>query len=397
MAMVLEGIRVLDFSRFVSGPYATMVLADMGAEVIRVEKPGGADDRELGPIAPGGESLPYGIIMARNKKGITLDIRSEEGGRLLARLVEKSDVVVHNFGPGSPESDLLGYDRLRRINPRVILAAVSGFGQTGPYTRRVCFDSVAQAMSGAMSYTGFPGNPPTRAAAPFVDVGTALYTALGVMFALYRRAQTGVGQLVDVAMFDMTLSCVNSVGVAAEYQLLNFVRQQHGNQSLYCFSDLFRTRDGWVMVNIMSNALWGRLCKVLGKNDWKTDARFKDNMSRYENRALIVEGIAPWMAERTTAVVIETLEAARVPCGKVNTISEMVADPQVRAREMLPAVDFPGVGAVPMPGIVPKLSETPGSIRHRAPLIGEHSDEVYCGLLNLDRTELATLREKGIV
>jgi CoA:oxalate CoA-transferase len=397
MAMVLDGVRVLDFSRFLSGPYATMMLADMGAEVIRVEKPGGADDRELGPTAPGGQSLAYGIILARNKKGITLDMRSEEGGSLLARLVEKSDVVVHNFAPGSAEADLLAYGRLQRFNSRIILAAVSGFGQDGPYARRVCFDSVAQAMSGAMSYTGFPGSPPTRSAAPFVDVGTALHTALGIMFALYHRAQTGVGQMVDVAMFDMAVSCVNAVGVAAEYQLLNFVRQQHGNQSLYCFSDLFRTQDGWVMVNIMSNALWIRLCNVLGRPDWKIDTRFKDNMSRYENRASIVEGMAPWMSERSTAAVIEQLEKARVPCGKVNTVPEMVADPQVRAREMLPAVDFPGVGPVPMPGVVTKLSETPGAIRHRAPMVGEHSEEVYCGLLGMEPAEFAALREKGIV
>ncbi|MEW6034732.1 MAG: CoA transferase [Chloroflexota bacterium] len=397
MATVLEGIRVLDFSRFLTGPYATMLLADMGAEVVRVERPGGADDRGLGPFAPSGESLPYGIVVARNKKGITLDIQSEEGRELLGKLVSRSDVVVHNYTPGSPESDLLEYERLARLNPAIIVTAVTGFGQNGPYAQRVCFDAVAQGMSGAMSYTGFPGNPPTRSGPLMVDVSTGIYAALGTMFALYHRQKTGRGQLVDVAMLDTALSFVNAAGVAAEYKLLGWVRQQQGNQSFYCLTDAFQARDGWVMLSIVGEGLWRRLCRVLGREEWVGDERFKDDMARYRNRHLILPVIGAWMSERTAEEVVRTLNKARVPCGRVNSIPEMMADPQMQAREMLLEVDFPGVGPVPMPGVVPKLSGTPGGIGRRAPLLGEHNEEVYCGLLGLSASQLSALRQKGVV
>ena len=397
MTAVLEGIRVLDFSRYATGPYATMLLADMGAEVIRVEKPGGAEDRELGPFAPGGENLPYGIIMARNKKGVTLDIKCAEGQELLEKLVQQSDVVVHNYVPGSAESSLLEYERLKQINPSIIVTAVSGFGQSGPYARKVCFDSVAQAMSGAMSYTGFPGNPPTRAALLVVDMSTAVYAALGTLFALYHRQRTGEGQMVDVAMLDTVVSFMNASGITAEYKLLGYVRQQQGNQSFYCFGDLFATTDGWVMLNVVGNSTWRRFCRMLGREEWVTDVRFKDNMARYDNRHLISPVVSAWMAERTTEQVMQILDRTRIPCGKVNSIPEMVADPQVQAREMSVNLDFPGVGQVPLPGVVTKLSATPGSIETRAPLVGEHNQQIYCELLGLSADELSVLCQKRVV
>ncbi|MDP6494918.1 MAG: CoA transferase, partial [Dehalococcoidia bacterium] len=317
MSKVLEGIRILDLSRYATGPYATMLLADMGAEVIKVEKPGGADDRELGPFAPNGENLPYGIIMARNKKGITLDIRSVGGQKLLEKLVHQSDVVVHNFTPGTPESDLLNYDLLKRFNPAIIVAAVSGFGQNGPYAQRVCFDSVAQAVSGAMSYSGFPENPPTRSALLFVDMSTAVYAALGTMLALYHRERTGTGQMVDVAMLDTVVSFMNALGIAAEHKLLGWVRQQQGNQSFYCFADMFEAQNGHVVVNVVGNSMWRRFCRLLGKEDWIEDDGFKDNMARYDNRHSISPVVASWMSGKTTDEVIRMLDGARIPCGKV--------------------------------------------------------------------------------
>ena len=397
MSKVLEGIRILDLSRYATGPYATMLLADMGAEVIKVEKPGGADDRELGPFAPNGESLPYGIIMARNKKGITLDIKSVGGQKLLEKQVHQSDVVVHNFTPGTPESDLLSYDLLKRFNPAIIVAAVSGFGQNGPYAQRVCFDSVAQAVSGAMSYSGFPENPPTRSALLFVDMSTAIYAALGTMLALYHRERTGTGQMVDVAMLDTVVSFMNALGIAAEHKLLGWVRQQQGNQSFYCFADLFHTRDGWVMLNVVGNSMWHRFCRLLDKEEWVEDERFRDNMARYNNRHLISSLVSIWMEEKTTDEIMRTLDETRIPCGKVNSITEMVTDPQVQAREMLTEIDFPGAGPVLQPGMVVKLSKTPGNVHTRAPLVGEHNQEIYCGLLGLSTDELSGLREKKVI
>lgn len=397
MPMVLEDVKVLDFSRFVSGPYATMLLADMGAEVIKVERPGGSDDRELGPHAPGGQSLPYGIILARNKKGITLDIKRSDGAWLLEELVRRCDVLVHNFAVGSPEAAILSYDRMSELNPAIVEAAITGFGQYGPYASRGCFDMVAQGMSAAMSYAGFPGNPPTRAAVPVADLGVATHAALGIVLALYHRKSTGRGQLVDAALLDTMVSFVNVMGVAAEYKLLDFIRPQQGNNSYHCFADLFRTSDGWVSVNVMSDSIWRRFCRAIAREEWTSDERFKDNEARYQNKHLLAEFVSQWMSQRSTSQALGAMEKAHVPSGNVNSIPQMVADPHIHSRNMLPEPDFPGVGPVPMPGVTPKLSDTPGDIRRRAPTVGEHNEEVYHGLLGLDSSRLEDLRHKGVI
>lgn len=397
MAKVLEGIRVLDFSRYAAGPSGGMILADMGAEVIRVEPPGGADDRTLGPLAPNGQAIPYCLIFARNKRGITLNVRSEKGRELLHRLVKKTDVVMHNFTSGSPEAKILGYEALKAVNPTIIVLSLSGFGNSGPYTQRPCFDSIAQAISGAMSYNGFPGNPPARAAVAYVDLATGVYAALGIMFALYHKQSTGEGQAVDLALLDTAVSFVSSMGTAAEVKLLNFVRQPIGNYSFYTYANAFKTKDGWVMVNLIGEALWQRFIKLVGREELGTDPRFVGEMKRFENRELITDLVKPWMAERTSVEVVRSLEEARVPCGKVNNLAEMTVDPQVRAREMLVEVDYPGIGKVPLPGVVPKLSRSPGKIERRAPLVGEHNEEIYGGLLGLPGQQLSQLKREGAI
>ena len=394
---VLEGIRVLDFSRYVAGAYCGLLLADMGAEVIRVERPGGEADRELGPFAPNGESIVYGILMARNKKGITLNTRSEKGREILRELVKRADIVVENYGVEGKKIMGLEYESLSEINPNIILVSISGFGSFGPYATKLCFDAVAQGMSGGMSYTGFPGNPPTRASVAHVDFGSAIYGALGAMFALYHRERTGKGQMVDVALFDAAVSFVAGMGVAAEYKLLHHKRPQIGNNSFYNFSNTYKARDGWLFIYTLGNSIWKRLVKAIDREDLAQDPRFKTDMTRWQNRDVLDPIISEWVSRHSVSEVIGLLEEARVPCGPVNDISAVVDDPHVRARKAIEDVDFPGVGPVPLSGIVAKLSKTPGKIEKRASLVGEHNEEIYCQFLNFSTEELQHLKEKGVV
>lgn len=394
---VLQGTRVLDFSRYIAGPYCCMLLADMGAEVIRVEPPAGAEDRNLGPFSPEGQALVYGFILQRNKKNITLNLRDPASGELLQKLVSKTDVLVHNFPPDTEEAKVLAYGPLRELNPALVEVIITGFGQYGPYAQRTCFDSIAQAMSGAMSYTGFPGSPPTRAAVQYVDFSTGLSAALGTALALLHRQKTGKGQLVDVSLFDVALSFVIAAGVAAEYRLLGKVRPQVGNNSFYAYANSFQARDGWVMINVVGNSAWRRFCRALEREDLAGDPRFKDNLSRYLNRDEIHPVVAGWVKERTVEEVTRILEAARVPCGPIRNMADIYPDPQVAAREMLVEVEQPGTGPVPMPGVAIKLSETPGGIEAPAATIGEHNFEVYCQLLGLSEHQLAEYRHRGII
>jgi len=397
MEKVLQGIRVLDFSRYGSGPYCGALLADMGAEVIKVESPGGGIDRQLGPFAPNGENIVYGMILARNKKGITLDLRGDKGKEILKELVKRADIVVENYGAEGKKIMGLDYESLSEINPSIILVSISGCGTFSPYAEKLAFDNIAQAMSGAMCYGGFPNNPPTRASVPYADFSSAIYGALGAMFALYYREKTGKGQMVDIALLDAAFSMVAGMGIAAEYKLLNYIRPQQGNQGYYCFTNSFEAKDGWIMVMVISNPIWRRFLKAIKREDLAQDPRFIDDMARYENRDVLNSIVGEWVSQRTVNEAVNLLEEARIPCGKVNNIADIIDDPHIRAREMLVEVDFPGVGLVPLSGVVPKLSETPGKIERRAPLIGEHNDEIYRGLLGFKKEELEKLKKEGVI
>ncbi|MDO8491807.1 MAG: CoA transferase [Dehalococcoidia bacterium] len=396
MKPVLEGIKVLDFSRYISGPYASLLLADMGAEVIRVERPGGEDDRQLGPFAPNGQSISV-MCQTRNKKGITLNLQSEGGRKLLADLVKQIDVIVENFGTGGKEAMGLDYTNLSKLNPGLIMLSISGFGTTGPLARRLAFDPVAQAFAGAMSITGFPEAPPTRSAVPWVDFGTGVYGALAVALALYHRKETGEGQLIDMAMLDTAVSYVAAFGVPAEYAVTGVVRPRDGNHSYYNFSNCFQARDGWVFISGIGDNLWRRLAEAIGKPEWGADPRFATNTARFDNRLVIDEAINGWIEDKTSAQAIDILENKRVPCCRVNSAADILDHPQVKAREMIVELDYPGVGKVPVSGIPLKLPKTPGTIRRRAPNVGEHNPEVYGELLGLSEKELAALRKDGAI
>ncbi len=397
MARVLDGIRVLDLGRYLAGPIAGAFLADMGAEVIRVEKPGGEIDRELGPFAPNGESFPYGLINHRNKKAITLDLDVEAGRQVFRDLVKRSDVVMDNFALDAKTAKGLTYDSLKQVNPAIIYVSVTGFGLTGPYAHRSSFDPGAQAMSGAMSFTGFPGNPPTREALPWVDFSTGLSAALGTMFALYHRKSTGQGQMVDLSLVDTAVALLGAMGVAAESRVLGHLRPQIGNHGFYNFSNCFQTRDGWIFVMCVGNSLWRRFTRVIGRPEWGKDLRFKDNMSRFDNRSVIVPVVAEWMSQRSSEEVIKLLEAAQLPFAPVYNAQQVTADPHIQARQALVDIDYPGIGPVPHFGTHIKLSETPGIIERRAPELGEHNEVIYCGLLGYGKDRLAQLRAEGVI
>jgi CoA:oxalate CoA-transferase len=397
MQRALEGIRVLDMGSYIAGPYCCMLLADHGAEVIRVEPPEGKVDRELGPFLPDGQSINFGLSYQRNKKDITLNQRSEQGRRLLDGLIPKVDILVHNARKGTQEEALLDYDRLSALNPALVVVAISGFGQNGPDAHRPCFDAIAQAMSGVMSFTGFPGGPFLRAGPSFIDFNTGARAAFGAMIAYRERTLSGKGQLVDIALFDVAFSIATASGCAAEYLLFGEVRKAVGNGGFYAYCCSAKALDGNLMINIVGNHAWRRMCRLMGREDLIKDERFKDNLSRYRNYTDIDAVIADWIKEKTVAEARGILDGLGIASGPVNDVPASIKEPQVAAREMLVDLEYPGFGMVPTMGVEIKLSRTPGKIVKRASFLGEDNEAVYCGLLGYGPDDLIRFKsEKAI-
>jgi crotonobetainyl-CoA:carnitine CoA-transferase CaiB-like acyl-CoA transferase len=374
-----------------------MLLGDMGAEVIRIEEPEGAPDRSWGLLGPDGETLSYKIV-GRNRKGITLRIDKPEGQRIFDELVKKSDVVLHNFTPGTLMAEKVSYGRLQEVNPIIIVAAITGFGQNGPDAKQVCFDHIVQARSGAMILTGFPGDPPLKTTVTYNDIGAGIYAALGIMMALYYREKTGKGQFIDISLLDVAFFATQCMGSLLLYKVYGEIRKQVGNRGFHSYLGCFEAKDGWVFLSGTTNPIWERLARAIGRDDMVNDPKFNQNdMVRFDHADLIDPVIKEWVAQRTVAEVIGVLQAARVPCGVVNTVDKLEDDPQVAARQMIINMDYPGLGNLPIPGLPFKLSLTPGKIRSRAPKIGEHNKEIYCRLLGFKKEELDVLKNEGIV
>jgi crotonobetainyl-CoA:carnitine CoA-transferase CaiB-like acyl-CoA transferase len=389
----LQGIRVIDFGRFIAGPYCGMLLADMGADVIRVDRRQGSEDRYTGPVtAPkngGGEGGGF-LSLNRNKRSITLDTSKPQSREIIQRLAKTADVVVANLPIGVMKKMGLDYDSLRAIKPDIILARISAFGPDGPYANRVGFDSVAQGMSGAMQLSGFPGAP-VRSVVPFCDYGTALHTAFGVAMALLHRDKTGEGQIVDGALLATGVTFMQAL--LAERSVIGIERESRGNAAFYSApADTYQTKDGWIVVQTIGGDMFARWAKMVGREELVGDGRFADDLARADNRATITEATAAWMAARTTAEAIAELEAARVPAGPVYDLDDVLDDPQVKARELLQYVEYPDAPRpVPLANTAVRLSATPGGIRHRAPMLGEHTDEVL-GEIGYSAEEIAGLR-----
>jgi len=390
----LAGIRVIDFGRFIAGPYCAMLLADMGADVIRVDRRQGSEDRYIAAITESGEGGGF-LSLNRNKRNLTLDTSKPESAEIVRRLVKGADVVVANLPNNVLKSMRLDYESLKASKPDIILARISTFGPDGPYANRVGFDTVVQAMSGAMSLTGFRGAP-MRDIAPFEDYGTALHTAFGVMVALYHRAQTGEGQIVDGSLLATGITYLQ--GLLAERSVLGIERRQLGNTGYYAApSDAYQTKDGLIVVSAVGNDMFARWARLVGREDFCTDPRFAGDQLRADNREPITQAMNRWLATRTTEQAIAELEKARVPAGPVLDIGQVLEDPQVKARELLKYVDHPGSAKpVPLADTAVRLSATPGGIRTRAAALGEHTDEVLREIGYKDE-EIIGLRKGEVV
>jgi len=394
MGAPLAGIRVIDFGRYIAGPYCAALLADMGAEVIRVERREGGEDRYLGPVAETGEGGLF-LGMNRNKKGITLDPMHDESREIKRRLVASSDLVIVNLPLDVMHKMGVDYTSLKAIKEEIILVMISTFGPDGPYAQRVGFDSIAQAMSGAMGLTGFPGTP-VRSIVSFEDFGTALHAAFGAMIALYEKQRTGRGQVVDASLLATGVTFMQAL--LAERHVIDIRRTQQGNTGFYAApSDTYRTQDGWIIVATNGQPMFNRWARLMGREDLIDDPRCADDLTRANNHALINEVMSAWAAQRTSQEAVRQLEAARIPCGPVYDLDRVLADPQVRARGLFKSVEFPGSPKmVPIADTPVRLSETPGEVRHRAPMLGEHTDEVL-QRLGFSGEEIAAFRAAGVI
>lgn len=377
-AGALAGIRVVDLTAQLAGPYCTMILGDLGADVIKIERPGRGDDARSFPPHVNGEGAPF-MTVNRNKRSVVLDLKDPGDLAACADLAAAADVVVENFRPGVVDRLGLGYDALAARNPGLIYCSISGFGQTGPWRDRGGFDLMAQAMSGLMSVCGPEDGPPHRLPPPVSDIGAGMYGAIGVLAALAARGRTGRGQRVDACLYDTAVAFghYEAVGFLATGRPPERLGQGHRGAAPY---QVFRTRDGWVTIGSATQPLWERLCRLLGREDLLQDPRFADNAGRVANRAALVAGLEAALAARTTDDWVAALDAAGIPVGPVRTYDEVLTGPQVAARRMVETVEHPSAGETRILGIPVKLSDTPGSVRRPAPRLGEHTAEVLAEL-----------------
>lgn len=391
----LSGIRVLDLTRILSGPFASMILADLGADVIKVESTRGGDDtRHWGPPFYG-EDAAYYHAVNRNKRAVAIDLKSEAGKDLVLRLADSADVVLENFRPGTAARLGLGYEQLAERNQRLVYGSVSGFGHTGPLSGRAGYDAIAQAMSGVMSVTGEPDGEPLRFGVASADLGAGMWVVIGILAALSSRQQTGRGQHVDVSLLDGQMSWLTYVAqnFFASGEMPRRFGSAHPNIVPY---QGFRTGEGDLMVAVGNDSLWRRFAQVVGLGEVAEDPRFRRNRDRVRNRDDLLAMVEKALAERSAAEWSELLHEAGVPVGPIHTVPEALAQPQALAREMVVDLPHPSEGAIRTLGSPVKLSGTPARLRHASPRLGQHTDEVLEGL-GLDRDEIDRLRADGSV
>ncbi len=396
----LRGLRVFDLTRVLAGPTCAQMLGDLGAEVIKIEKPGSGDDTRgfAPPHLPGSSESAYFAGVNRNKKSVTLDIAKPEGQALALRLLARCDILAENFKAGGLARYGLGYEQLRGAHPGLIYCSITGFGQTGPYAPRPGYDSLVQAMGGVMSLTGEPDGLPQKVGVPVADLFAGLYGCIGILAALRHRALTGEGQQVDIGLLDSHVAWLANQGMnyLATGRDPERLGNQHPNIVPY---QVFATADGHVVLSIGNDATFRRFCEGFGLPELPQDGRFASNAARVQNRALVTETLAPVLARQTTAWWVERLEAASIGCGPINRLSEVFADPQVQARGMVVEMDHPATsdGRVKLLANPVRLSATPPEYRLPPPLLGQHTAEVLSGLLGLDEAAIAGLRARGVV
>ena len=390
----LAGVRVLDLTRVLAGPVCTMMLADLGAEVIKIEIPGKGDDSRAFSPFQNGESA-YFMNLNRNKKGITLNMKSEKGKQAFLDMVRQADMVVENFRPGVMERLGFGYERLKQVNPSIIYGAVSGFGHTGPYAQRPGYDAIGQAMSGLMSTTGWPETGPTRIGMPMADYLAGLSTTIALLAALQYRNRTGRGQMVDIGLMDAGIA---SMQVIQDYYLVEGrLPQPIGNryESNYP-TDGFPTKDGQMMVSAANDKLWKAMCTAMGKPELAETGKTATNRQRLANWPWIREQIISWCGEKTTAEAVDILLKGGVPAAPINNIAQVVADPHTKARGMFTEIEHPVAGKLTITASQLKLSETPATVRTPSPTLGQDNEAVYGALLGLTPDEVEQYRQEGV-
>ena len=394
MSGVLDGIRVLDFGRYIAGPYCAALLADLGADVIRIERRGGGEDRTVAPIGEDETGAMY-VVMNRNKRGMTLDPSSPEGRVIVKKLVATADVVVANLPPDVLRSLELDLESLRRVKPDVILTTVTAFGAGGPWSHKHGFDGVAQVMAGGAYLTGTPEQP-LRAAVAWVDCSTATLAALGTLAALMERGKSGRGQKVEASLLRTAVAWNNPTLVEQQVVAPHRVATLNRGQTS-APSDIFRTKDGWIIAYAIGNPMYRRWAKLMGEDVWLSDPRFKDDLSRGNHGELISKRMSEWCAQRTTAEALSECEAAKVPAAPLYSPQEALGDAHIRAAGLLVDQEFPGLPkAVPLAPTPVDLSETPGQYRHRAPQLGEHTDAILREL-GYSADAIRELRAKDVV
>ena len=394
MSRVLEGIRVLDFGRYIAGPYCATLLGDMGADVIRIEKVDGSEDRFLSPVSENGDGAMF-MQLARNKRSLTLNPMKPAGREIVKKLVATADVVVANLPPDTLKAMGLDYESLSSIKPEIILTMISAFGRGGPYSNRVGFDGLGQAMSGNMYMSGTPEQP-VKAYAPFIDFGTASLSAFGTMAALFERQKTGKGQIVEGALFNTALTMMNATAIEQHAIQVNRVATLNRSQTS-APADTFKTLDGWVLVQSVGGPLFKRWADLMGEDHWLDDPRFRDDISRGDHSEIISERLAKWCAERSSEEVLAAMEEARLPAGPVLSPQKVLEDPHIEAKGLFQPIDYPGLDKpAPIMRTPVELSETPGEIRHRAPTLGEHTNSIMQEL-GYQQAEIDELRAQRII
>jgi crotonobetainyl-CoA:carnitine CoA-transferase CaiB-like acyl-CoA transferase len=391
---VLAGTRVLDFGRYIAGPYCAALLADLGADVIRIERIGGGEDRWVAPVGPDGVGAMF-LVMNRNKRAMTLDPSSPDGRAIVRKLVATADVVVANLPPEVLRSLSLDLDSLRQIKPDIILTTVTAFGAGGPWSHKHGFDGIGQVMAGGAYLTGTPEQP-MRASVAWVDFGTASVSAFGTLAALMARQKTGRGQKVEAALLRTAVAFNNPTLVEQQIVQPNRIATLNRGQTS-APSDLFRTRDGWIIAYAIGGPMFARWAKLMGEDHWLTDPRFKDDLARGDNGEIISKRMSEWTAERTTEQALAELEKAKVPAGPLYTPQQALEDAHIRAAGLLADSDYPGLPRqVPLAPTPVDLSETPGRFRHRAPMLGEHTDAILKELGYGD-TDIKDFRARGVI
>ncbi len=401
MEQALSDVTVLDLGQVIAMPFCTMLLADLGARVIKVEsRERGRERLSLGikRVRNGKEErVAPAQYRERNKQAITLELKTPQGVALFKELVTRADVVTENFSVGTMDRLGLGYEDLKRVNPRIVFASVTAFGQHGPYAMQRGYDILAQAISGYLSITGFPENPPTKSGQSISDYYAGMLCAFSIVSALHYRNRTGVGQRIDMALLDSLVVALDNLG--ERYTVGGEILTRSGNIAVTGSSTgVYATSDGHVAVSAgASDAVWRRFCEIIGRDDLTRDPAFATAAARRDRRDEIGSIIQAWTAKQPKAEVVRILADAGVPAAPVNNIAEMVADPQVQAREMFVERDDPEYGRLKLTGSPLKMSETPGRVRTLAPQPGEHNEEVFCGLLGHSKDELARWQADGVV